>query len=391
MLACSCHYTPYNEVPTVHVDPGPHRVEYGHDITLVCNLTYSPFFYNASWTQVQTGLITEYRTNVSQILFKISDATYEDSGQYTCNAASQYGSRQSQPVNISVYGEFPVREIYWQFNNNGVITKIVKDTNGISGSSIETPSLTILEMTTSESGIYNCFARNDIGTGQSKPINVAVTGGVPIVNVRDTIYSIGYGEKATLNCFITSNPSVTNVYWEKEVNGTKNILNNLTMGIQGVSRNDPSLVLMESTKSDIGTYRCVAINDVGTGKSETLSLMVVGDSDSGLYRCFAVNVVGMGYSSSVNLDVIGGVPEVSVPSITHLTGTGYTVTLICKVTNAFPEVFRVYWQRYLHGSITVISSASIGIKGVTVESPSLIIPSAMESMTGNIHVSLLIL
>lgn len=91
-------------MPTVHVDPGPHRVEYGHDITLVCNLTYSPFFYNASWTQVQTGLITEYRTNVSQILFKISDATYEDSGQYTCNAASQYGSRQSQPVNISVYG-----------------------------------------------------------------------------------------------------------------------------------------------------------------------------------------------------------------------------------------------------------------------------------------------
>lgn len=79
---------------------------------------------------------------------------------------------------------------------------------------------------------------------------------------------------------------------------------------------------------------------------------------------------------------LAGVPEVSVPSITHLTGTGYTVTLICKVTNAFPEVFRVYWQRYLHGSITVISSASIGIKGVTVESPSLIIPSAMESMTG---------
>lgn len=94
----------FNLVPTVHVDPGPHRVEYGHDITLVCNLTYSPFFYNASWKQVQTGLITEYRTNVSQILFKISDATFEDSGQYTCNAASQYGSRQSQPVNIRVYG-----------------------------------------------------------------------------------------------------------------------------------------------------------------------------------------------------------------------------------------------------------------------------------------------
>lgn len=115
--------------------------------------------------------------------------------------------------------------------------------------------------------------------------------GVPIVNVRETSYSIGYGEKALLNCFITPNPSVTNVYWEREVNGTKHILNNLTMGIQGVSRNDPSLVLMESTKSDIGTYRCVAINDVGTGKSETLSLMVVGGEFLGSYMNLTYQII----------------------------------------------------------------------------------------------------
>lgn len=70
-----------------------------------------------------------------------------------------------------------VLEIYWKYINNGVITKIDQYTDGISGSSIETPSLTILIMTSSESGIYTCFARNNLGTGQSKQVNVTVTGG----------------------------------------------------------------------------------------------------------------------------------------------------------------------------------------------------------------------
>lgn len=80
--------------------------------------------------------------------------------------------------------------------------------------------------------------------------------------------------------------------------------------------------------------------------------------------------------------IIAGLPEVSVPSMMHLTGTGYTITITCSVKNTYPEVSNVYWQRYLHGSTTMIHSNSIGIKGVTVENPSLIIPYAMESMTG---------
>ncbi|XP_071151133.1 contactin-4-like, partial [Mytilus edulis] len=176
---------------------------------------------------------------------------------------------------------------------------------------------------------------------------------LPTVSVIAELPAVKYGDKVHIFCVVSSNPSSTKVYWEKKTNNITKKINKGTSGTDGITVTNPSLIILHAT-----------------------------DSDSGLYRCFAVNVVGIGYSSSVNLDVIGGVPEVSVPSITHLTGTGYTVTLVCKVKNAIPEVFRVYWQRYLHGSITVISSASIGIKGVTVESPSLIIPSAMESMTG---------
>ncbi|XP_076088633.1 cell adhesion molecule CEACAM5-like [Mytilus galloprovincialis] len=325
--------------------------------------------------------------------------------------------------------------------------------DGISGSSIRTPSLTILNVTSSESGTYTCYARNDIGTGQSRPINVIVTGDVPTVYVKDTRYSIKYGENVTIACNITSNPPLTNVYWEREFNGTKNVMNSWTAGVQGVSLDAPSLTIVKTTTSNNGSYRCIASNDVGIGYSETTNLEVIGelpyisitadllqvkygekvhiscvvnaippaneiywekelngikyvintgttgtdgitvtnpslilihatDSDAGLYKCFAVNEFGMGYSSAIKLNVIGGIPDVDVPSMTHLTGIGYTITLTCSIKNAFPAISRVYWERYIHGSITRLSSASIGIMGVTVDNPSLIIPMAMESMTG---------
>ncbi|CAG2188582.1 HMCN [Mytilus edulis] len=345
-----------------------------------------------------------------------------------------YGMSLTLECSVHTARHSPVREIYWQYNNNGVITTIVKDTDGISGSSIKIPSLTILYVTTSESGIYTCFAKDDNVTAKSKPINVTVIGGEPVVNVGYRISSIGYGEKVTLFCNFTAYPNVTRVYWEKEVNGAKNVINSWTVGIRGASVESPSLTIVKSTTADVGNYKCVATNVIGTGYSETISLKVIGklpnvivtpvlqpviygesvnltcsvnanppativywekklngiikvmnnettgiagitvenpsmtlfhatDSDSGYYKCFAVNEFGQGYSSSVRLAVIGGLPEVSVPSLKYLTGAGHTIAINCFVKKYISRNFK-------------------GIKGVTVENPSLIIPSAMESMTG---------
>ncbi|CAG2249887.1 unnamed protein product [Mytilus edulis] len=481
-------------VPIVDVGDTIYSSGYGEKITLFCNVISYPPVTKVYWEKVVNGMTIVLNSLTVGIEGALVDdpsliivhSTTADIGNYTCvarnsvgigkskatsldvivkqkipivniesnNYVVMYGSSLTMACSISTSGQsFEVRKIYWKKNSSGIITTIVEDTDGISGSSIEVPSLTILNVTTSESGIYTCFAKNGIGTGQSKHINVTVTGGVPIVDVGDTLYSSGYGEKITLFCNMTSDPSVTKVYWEKVVNGTLNVLNSWTTGIKGASFDDPSLIIVHSTTADIGNYTCVATNSVGTGKSKATSLEVVGelptvsvvsslkpvkygervnilcvvkafpiptkvhwekisngitkvisngtdgtdgitvenpslillhatDSDSGHYKCFAVNEFGLGYSSSVKLTVIGGLPEVSVPSMMHLTGTGYTITITCSVKNTYPEVSNVYWQRYLHGSTTMIHSNSIGIKGVTVENPSLIIPYAMESMTG---------
>ncbi|XP_052080328.1 hemicentin-1-like isoform X4 [Mytilus californianus] len=482
------------DIPIVTITNAVYNRTYGDNVTLECKIDSSPNHSHVYWQHIYNETVFNVTsdspfvygatvTNPSLTLLQLSS---EESGHYICFAVNIVGTGKSEPTTLTILGEQkdlvvnvekdryivmygrsltlecsvhtarqspPVREIYWQYNNNGVLTTIVKDTDGISGSSIEVPSLTILDVTTSESGIYICFAKTNNGTGQSRPINVTVIGDEPIVNVGDTISSTRYGENITLFCNITANPKVTHVYWEKEVNGTKNVLNSWTVGIRGASVETPSLTIMKSTTADAGNYKCVATNDVGTGNSETISLKVIGklptvsvtpvlqpvnygesvnitcgvnanppativywekksngfikvmnnettgtagitvenpsmtllhatDSDSGYYKCFAVNEFGLGYSSSVRLTVIGGLPEVSVPSLKYLTGTGHTISISCFVKNTSPEVSKVYWKRYLHGSSTIISSTSIGIKGVTVENPSLIIPSAMESMTG---------
>lgn len=72
---------------------------------------------------------------------------------------------------------YPVQNIHWEYENNGVLTRLVNGTEGIAGSTTTIPSITIKTVTTSESGVYTCYATNDVGTGKSKPINVTVIGG----------------------------------------------------------------------------------------------------------------------------------------------------------------------------------------------------------------------
>ena len=67
--------------------------------------------------------------------------------------------------------------VYWRRIVNGVQTDItVTNNNKYSGSTVNTPSLTISNAENSDEGNYICYATNSIGTGQSSQTFLDVYG-----------------------------------------------------------------------------------------------------------------------------------------------------------------------------------------------------------------------
>lgn len=67
--------------------------------------------------------------------------------------------------------------MYWERNNNGVITTINFQAIGTTGITLNSPSLTLEFPTFADQGTYTCIAANAIGIGQSKPTTLTVSGG----------------------------------------------------------------------------------------------------------------------------------------------------------------------------------------------------------------------
>ena len=68
--------------------------------------------------------------------------------------------------------------VYWQHIYNETVLNITSDSPGVYGSKVTDPSLTILHVTTEDSGDYICFAVNIVGTGNSEPTSLTVLGGI---------------------------------------------------------------------------------------------------------------------------------------------------------------------------------------------------------------------
>ena len=102
--------------------------------------------------------------------------------------------------------------------------------------------------------------------------------GVPTVQVQQSSYSVTTGNTVTLVCTVTSNLAITNVQWQRNVNGgiTTITSNTNTNKYSGSTTTTPSLTIFNAASSDVGTYTCFASNNVGTGQSTTTTLSVTG-------------------------------------------------------------------------------------------------------------------
>lgn len=80
----------------------------------------------------------------------------------------------------------------------------------------------------------------------------------------------------TLTCTIDAYPSISDVHWKRNSSGIVTILSSGSVGVRGINKTHPSLILDSATSSDSGTYVCIASNIAGTKHSEELTLVVNG-------------------------------------------------------------------------------------------------------------------
>lgn len=67
--------------------------------------------------------------------------------------------------------------MYWEKKNGGEVITLTSQTKGIRGITVGTPSLTILFVTSTDTGSYTCFAINNVGVGESKTAELKVIAG----------------------------------------------------------------------------------------------------------------------------------------------------------------------------------------------------------------------
>ncbi|XP_069133862.1 hemicentin-1-like isoform X4 [Argopecten irradians] len=368
-------------IPTVTVQTTPATAITGTSVTLQCTVTANPIATIVQWEKVPTnGAATMINVagnskysgaSTSDPSLTISNTAASDAGNYRCTATNAIGKGQSGLVALSVTGNPPtvtvtqtdyavttgaavtlqcsatgvpaVTSVAWEKTSNGLTTTLTVSSGQFS---VSNPSLVISTASSTDAGTYICKATNVVGTGQSNPVTLAVTGAPPTVTIGNTAYSAITGSSATLVCTVTATPTATIVRWTKTTStGTSTITIDGTK-YTGSSASSPSLV----------------INNVA-------------NSDEGTYVCQATNVVGTASSAQTTLTVTGSVPNVQVVQTSYSVLKGGTITLGCTVTG-LPTATSVVWKRMSGGTETAVSTTPDKYSGSTVGTPSLTITGA---------------
>ncbi|XP_033753215.1 basement membrane-specific heparan sulfate proteoglycan core protein-like [Pecten maximus] len=369
-------------VPAVSVGQTSYSVTTGTSITLVCTVSANPTYTSVSW-QRDVGFGTQAITidgvnysgsQVNSPSLTVLNTEIADSGTYTCFASNSVGTGQSSTT-LTVSGNVPTVQIqqsfytattgtsitlvctvsgspthtnvFWQRNVGSGSQSLTIDSVNFSGSQVNNPSLTVINVDPSDSGTYTCFATNAVGTGQSSATTVTISGSLPTVTVAQTVRSVTTGTTVTLQCSVSANPTHTSVFWQfTPTNGGTTTLTIDNVNYGGASVNSPSLVVFNTNSADQGTYVCFANNQVGTGQS-----------------------------AQVSLSVTGSLPFVTITQNAYSVVTGQTVTLGCTVS-ATPTHTNVFWKRIDNGVATTLNIDRTKYSGSTVNTPSLIITSA---------------
>ncbi|XP_061885840.1 B-cell receptor CD22 [Entelurus aequoreus] len=254
------------------------RVKIGTQLTLECRTDANPAATKYSWSlHKQSQHVPSMPTGKS---LKLRSVQSRDAACYTCNATNAIGTGEnSEPLCIQV--------LYRPSKPTMSMDAVVREGELLSiACSVESfPSshLKLYRMprgspvhrahsntlffqfnaTSSDAGDYRCEANNSEGKSSTQralevryaPKYVTVKAlPDPMVNENMTL---------KLQCRTASHPAVTSVTWWREIGGKVEALEKTeTVTIESV------------TPSDSGLYYCSATNDIGTGSSPQVQVMV---------------------------------------------------------------------------------------------------------------------
>ncbi|XP_069133871.1 basement membrane-specific heparan sulfate proteoglycan core protein-like [Argopecten irradians] len=379
-------------VPAVSIPLNAYTVITGQSITIVCAVTANPTASRISWSKT-VGTVTSTLTidntkftggNIQTPSLTINNAGANDEATYKCSATNVVGSATSNAATLDVTGGLPTvtitspppitavvgssvtltctvvatpqaSSVTWKRTVGGVTSNIATTTAKFSGSTVANPSLTINSIATTDQGSYVCTATNAVGTGESSPARLAVTGAPPTATVTQTNYNINLGDSVTIACNVAGVPAVTSVSWTI-TKAPSTISTPITIAApkySGGSVTTPSLTISSAALTDQGTYNCKATNSLGTGTSPPAYVSVVGSS-----------------------------PIVSVPISAFSVDRGGQVVLPCNVV-ADPSATSVYWTSTVSDATNQITAAAPKYEGSSPTNPSLTIKNLVDQDQGS--------
>ncbi|CAN7980437.1 unnamed protein product [Ixodes pacificus] len=186
------------------------------------------------------------------------DVKYLPEIKYDGNPPEEVAEGDSLKLSCAVTDANPPARVAWRKNGQSSIYA--------NGSSLELPSIL-----RANSGVYSCFAANDVGESPEIPVTVDVKFPSKIIHVEPPTTTFNLNEVITLHCDAEGNPAPVITWFRQNEQDPEK------WDIQGQNR---TLTIENASYSNSGVYRCDARNMIRTkqytAKSREIRLVIKG-------------------------------------------------------------------------------------------------------------------
>ncbi|XP_065904547.1 basement membrane-specific heparan sulfate proteoglycan core protein-like isoform X10 [Dysidea avara] len=265
--------------PTFTTPPSPQSVDLTQTATFTCSATGVDVKYQ--WS-IGSGSFPSKVTGINTNTLVIPDVRSSDDNTYSCAISNDGGSVTSDPVQLTVTVTAPTFttppspqsvdltqtatftcsatgddvKYQWSIGSGSFPSKVT---------GINTNTLVIPDVRSSDDNTYSCTISNDGGSVTSDPVQLTVTVTAPIFTTPPSPQSVDLTQTATFTCSATGD----DVKYQWTI-GSGSFPSKVT----GINTN--TLVIPDVRSSDDNTYSCTISNDGGSVTSDTVQLTVTG-------------------------------------------------------------------------------------------------------------------